>query len=346
MEMRIKKTAICTKVAEYAIDASRNMYYLPKAGDVAMFEIVELGKHKTIQLEDKRNACILPGDYILAAFGTRYATAQFEGYLPENIREDFHILGAGGTIGVIKSMHTSLEDIGPTVVKLAGYAIDELGQVINTRYYREQALAFTGHVPRRTKIILSVGSSMDSGKTTSAGFLARGLKRKGKRVAYMKLTGTVYTKDKDFVYDCGADASIDFSDLGFPSTYLCSEKELLELFETLLSKLAPHHPEYIIIEIADGLFERETCMLLNNKAFMSVVDGVILSCGDSLGAIHGVHMLQSLGIDPLGLSGTFTMSRLLIEEVQANCTVPVFTIENLANGHLNKRIRKSLAYTV
>jgi hypothetical protein len=83
-------------------------------GDVAIFQVVSIGKHSTIQSADKRNAAIYPGDWVMAAFGTRYATEQFEGYVPEKPTEEYHILGAGGTIGIIHSMHQKFVNVGPT----------------------------------------------------------------------------------------------------------------------------------------------------------------------------------------------------------------------------------------
>ena len=162
----------------------------------------------------------------MAAFGTRYATAQFEGYVPGHVNQELHILGAGGTIGVIESMHYKYEDIGPTKLRMVGLAVDRKGRVINTKkMMQREMIPFSGAAASATKVILSLGSSMDSGKTTSAAYLVHGLKSAGLKVAYIKLTGTVYTKDCDLVWDLGADAVADFSDYGFPSTYMCDQEE-------------------------------------------------------------------------------------------------------------------------
>ena len=170
---------------------------------------------------------------------------------------------------------------------------------------------------------------MDSGKSTSAAFLARGLKIAGKTVAYIKLTGTGYTKDKDLVYDCGADVTLDFTDAGFPSTYMCEKQELLDLYQTLLNQLEKNKPDYIIMEIADGLFERETEFLLHDKQFMNTVYHVMFSSGDSLGAFFGISILKEAGRTPFVVTGRFTMSPLLIREVKQRSDVPVMTIEEL-----------------
>jgi len=168
-------------------------------GDIAVFEVLTLGKHYTLQSDSKRIITIVEGDIIMAAFANRYATEQFEGYVPEKPTEILDILGAGGAVGILKSKHAAFKHIPATQIRLIGYAVDETGKVINTIHRENKVVTFNATVPNDAKVILSIGSSMDSGKTTTAAYLARGLKTTGKRVAFIKLTGTSYTKDMDLV---------------------------------------------------------------------------------------------------------------------------------------------------
>ncbi len=333
MEKRIKKSFICSPVKNYKINTVKTATYLPEAGDVAVFEVLETGKHEQMQGDKIRNVKIFPGDLIMAAFGTRYATEQFEGYLPETFMNEYHILGAGGTVGILHSMHSKFRKTGPTRLRLIGYATDKYHQVINTKKMLAHNMkSFSGAMSSLTKIILSVGSSMDSGKTTTAAYCVHGLAKKGYKTAFIKLTGTVFTKDRDLAYDMGAEMAIDFSELGFPSTYMCSQQELLDLFETLLSQVYVCSPDYVVIEIADGIYQRETEMLLRNNLFMQNIETVIFSAGDSLSAVQGVAALEKLNVKVNALSGLFTASPLLIEEVRSKVTIPIYTIEELAEG--------------
>jgi len=335
MKTTIKRTYICKDVFAQKIDNDIPNGYIPSVGDVAVFEVLRLGKHTSVQGDVKRNIRIIPGDRIMAAFGTRYATEQFEGYVPEHVNQELHILGAGGTVGVLASMHYKFKNIGPTTLRFVGLVKDQFGKIINTKDIKKnQMTTFSGAAASVTKVILSLGSSMDSGKTTTAGYLARGLKLAGSKVAYIKLTGTVYTKDSDFAYDLGADMVTDFSEFGFPSTYMCDEKELLDLYESLLLRVLPIQPDYVIMEIADGLYERETKMLLTSKLFKQTIDSVIFSAGDSLAAINGVSILNNWGLYPTILSGLLTASPLLTEEVKQNTEIPVYNIEQLSTGFI------------
>jgi hypothetical protein len=89
------------------------------------------------------------------------------------------------------------------------------------------------------------------------------------------------------------------------------------------------------MEIADGLFQRETSFLLEDKSLMNTIHNVVFSCGDSLSVMAGLQVLNQWGIQPCMVSGRFTMSPLLITEVQDRMKVPVHTIDEIMTGELN-----------
>lgn len=343
----IKKSIICKNVNNYHINGSIIQKHQPKAGDVGIFEVLELGTLSAIQDEDGRNCHIFPGDKIMATFGNRYASNQFEGYVPVGHHEVYDLMGKGGVAGIVKSMYCKLELRGPTKLRLVGYATDSQGKVINSIYHHTQPAKFNPEKPRYHKTILSIGSSMDSGKTTSAAYLCRGLKAAGYKVAFMKLTGTVFNKDRMLAFDCGADVAVDFSELGFPSTYLCSLDCILDVYQTLSANVAHVEPDYVVIEIADGILQRETEMLIDNEAFMSTIDHVLFSCGDSLSALQGVAALRSKGIEPFAMSGMINTRPLLVDEVNCKLKLPLLNLEHLASANIvNSLIRTSVSPTV
>ncbi len=330
---KIKKSLMTQYIGQYEIDRSKNDIHLPQAGDVAVFEVIKIGKHKRMQEPSGKNRNLYPGDWVLAPFGNRYATGQFEGYVPSKPQETYHILGQGGAIGILKTTHSRWLNVGPTELKLVGYAVDAGKKVINTRFYNTPYTEFTKSLHSKARIILSVGSSMDSGKTTTAGYLAKGLKNAGHTVNYLKLTGTVYSKDKDFVEDLGADRVLDFSDFGFPSTYKCHIRELLDIFASAMVELEKNNPDFTIIEIADGLYQRETEILLNHPLFMAHVDHIIFSCGDSMGVPTGVQILEATcGNRLFAVAGLFTASPLLISEVHQKINLPILNLESLQDA--------------
>jgi hypothetical protein len=326
----IKKSIITKNVEDYKINRKIRQIYMPKAGDVAVFQVLSIGKHKAIQAENGNNNYIFPGDKILATFGTRYASAQFEGYLPKKHHRKYQILGQGGVVGVLASLHAKLDDIGATEVRLVGYAVDDENKVINTIYNGVERLSFNP-IKRPYEMYLSVGASMDSGKTTTAAFLSRGFMQQKRKVAFIKLTGTVFAKDCSIVRDCGAKTAIDFSYCGYPSTFLCNTNEVLDILETLLQRVERMNPDVVVIEIADGLLQRETKALINHKPLMDIIDGVLLSCADSLAVKSGIDILTNINHEPMLISGIFTASPLMVNEVKNETDIPVFTLEDFTN---------------
>ncbi len=333
---KIKKSLMCKDIIDFEVNDVIPADYSPKPGDVIIVEVLKIGKHKRIQSEYNRNMTILPGDLLMVVFGNRYATAQFEGYVPEKVEDELDVLGAGGVIGKLKSMHDQYMLTGSTKIRPIGIVVNQEGKVINTKESKAGLLsAFSGKSVENCRVILSLGSSMDSGKSTTASYIVHGLQKAGLKPGFIKLTGTAFSKDVDLNIDLGADAAADFSTLGFPSTYMCEESELLDLYESLVRKLnVANKMDYIVVEIADGLLQRETRMIIENKAFMSTIDGVIFSAGDSLAAISGVQILASAGIQPFALCGLFTASPLLIEEVRSyrGINIPIVTLQDLTNN--------------
>lgn len=330
MKQRIKKTFAVRNVGAFAIDTSCIHTYTPKAGDVGIFNVLSPMRNSVIG-HDGIQVNVFEGDLIMAAFGARYATSQYEAAVPDQPVRFCHLVGRGGVAGLVESMNTTFKLL-PMELELVGYATHDFGAVINVIDWKGLSF-FNPNLTRKNKIILSIGSSMDSGKTTTAANLCCGLAKQGFSTAYIKLTGTAFPKDARFVFDRGAGFVCDFTLFGFPSTCSLSLSNLLDLYQSLVDYVCRQNdPEYIVIEIADGILQKETEMLLRDDSFMDTVHAVVFSCGDSLSAYSGVSLLNSWGIRPLALSGLFTSSELLIREVEAGTDIPVLRAADLISG--------------
>ncbi|MBK9686683.1 MAG: hypothetical protein IPO65_02570 [Saprospiraceae bacterium] len=136
----VKKSFVCRNVNDYHINTLLAQHHLPSAGDVAIFEVLNLGKHIRIQTDTEKNRSIFQGDFIMMAFGSRYATSQLHGLLPSETKEVYHILGQGGVCGIIENMNQQYEAVGPTELRLIGYAVNKNNEVINTIASKSQWL--------------------------------------------------------------------------------------------------------------------------------------------------------------------------------------------------------------
>ena len=332
MNSRIKGSYTCSSVpAQHQYDSSEILLRTPRTGDVGVFRVKDCAG-KYLKDTNGNSQYMWDGDLIMATFGPRYATSQYEAHLPTTPTTDVALVGRGGVVAEVHSQN-SCHGGSAIPLELVAYVTDQRGRVINTRrqYQLPDYRASTG----RAKIILSVGSAMDSGKTTTAAYACAGLERAGYKTAFIKLTGTAFPKDPQFVYDRGSSYVTDFSRAGFPSTFKTPLSDLLRLYQHLVDAcIEAVDPDFIIVELADGILQEETGGLLRNQDFMGTVSGTMLSCGDSLGTLSGLRVLRDWGIEPCVLSGLFSASELLINEVIEKCQVPVVTLEGFLAGKM------------
>jgi hypothetical protein len=303
----------------------------PQAGDIALVRIERIGRNASLELPNGRRCSLHEGDLLAVAFGNRYATMQFEAYARRD-EDRCDLLSMGGICGLVESKHAKAAD--PSKLRLIGFMGDAEERILRLRQFAlaPRSSAYQPH------IIVVCGTSMDAGKTHTALSLIMGLRQQGSRVAAIKLTGTATGKDTWNMLDAGACVALDFVDGGFPSTYLCSGDELVALHQLLIAHAALQKPEYVVIEIADGLLQKETAALLQNRRFTRTVDAWVFAAGDPLGAAGGVRVLREWGIEPLAISGVVSMSALGARETQLATEIPCLTAQSLQCGELNPQL--------
>jgi len=174
-------------------------------------------------------------------------------------------------------------------------------------------------------IVVIVGSGMNSGKTTTCRKLIKAFSEKESRIAACKLTGSVSNRDKDEMFSASPAYTIDFSDYGFPSTYKCELNELLELFKTMISDIEKMNPRLIIMEIADGILQRETKMILNSPVFKRWVKNILVTADTAPSALYTTEYLKKKGYNVIAVSGTMTSSPLYMKEFEQNSPIPIIS---------------------
>ena len=290
--------------------------HVPAPGDLAVVQVEEMGYHERITTQDNLRLRIYPGDRIVGVFGNRYATDAYEGEVDG--LDDLSLLTAGGMIGTVRSRHRSVKR--PTRVKFLGYVAHADGEVVNLK-----TAAFQKAKPTQSprNLIAVVGTGMNAGKTTSCVKLIKALSQQGLRVAACKLTGSVSNRDQDEMRSASASQVLDFSDFGFPSTYLCGKDELLDLYGTMMAGLEPADADVTVMEIADGILQRETAMLLEDDGLRQQLSGVVLAADNALSARYAVSRLESLGHRVLAVTGVLTSSPLCMREFAEIAATPV-----------------------
>ena len=299
----------------------------PEPGDLVLARVDAIGHHNCLHLVNGRRRHLFVGDDIVVAYGNRYASNQFEALVPETLGP-CHLVAGGGMASRAVSWHVSISR-GPTQITPIGLLGDADGARINLRAFALDPVA----APRdyRPTPIAVVGTSMDSGKTQTAVHLVRGLIAGGLRVGYAKVTGTGAGGDFWWLKDAGADPVLDFTDVGMASTYMASPEEIEDALVSLVNHIASHGVDAMVIEIADGVLQRETAALLSGSTFSRVVGGVVLAAQDSMGAVAGVRWLRERPTPVLALSGVLTAAPLQIVEARDATGLAIYDREGLAS---------------
>lgn len=302
----------------------------PRSGDVVVARVVEIGQQTRIERTDSRKATLFPGDEIVVCYANRYAPAQYEAVVPDSLGV-CDLVAAGGVVATALSRHADKDE--PTVVDVLGFATDANGDRINLDNHRAVTCAATEPettmMVERPFTIVVAGTSMDSGKTTAAAGIVKGLVAGGLSVGVAKATGTGAGNDLWLMNDAGALPCLDFTAVGMASTYLMGHDRIVESYVSLHEHLVVSGVDVAVIEIADGLFLSETADLLASPELQARCDGVVFAAGDAAGACNGVERLRSLGLDVLAVSGLLTASPLAIREARACVDVPVLALDAL-----------------
>ncbi|PLY03081.1 MAG: DUF1611 domain-containing protein [Desulfuromonas sp.] len=309
---------------------------VPQAGDLVLARVDSLGQHRRLELTTSRRAEMFEGDEIVVAFGNRYAPDQFEGIVPDKF-EPCRLVAAGGVAARVLNWHTRMKRA--TKITPIGLLTDKKGNRINLRNFR---MPQTEGAAERPFVLAVAGTSMNSGKTTACSNLVKGMVRRNLRVAAAKITGTGAGADYRILVDAGADPVYDFVDAGYVSTYRITDEALLDVVKTLCGHLEESGVDIIILEIADGLLQRETARIFNMAEFTSRLDGIIFAANDALGAQSGISRLSSLGLPLIGCTGVLTSSPLATRETEAATGLPVYQTNNLRRAHVAAMVYNTL----
>lgn len=306
-----------------------------RPGALLLARVVTIGKHRDLEDRHGRRMALFPGDVFVAVLGNRYATDQFEA-IARCSGTTGHIVGIGGVCGEVVSMNNRM--LEPTVIEWLGRLAGPDGEPLDLQRYRVPDAPRGRH--RRPTTILSLGASMNAGKTTTAVQMVRSLTVAGHRVAAAKITGTACRKDPNYLADTGAVAVLDFTDAGWPSTAGCSREELLAIAARLRNAVEEHRPDFVVLEIADGIVQRETAILLEDAGFRASVDAVTFAAADALACESGVKRLAGLGYHVLATAGIVANGRLGIAEAERASGIRCLDGPSILSGALVPDLRR------
>lgn len=318
------------------VDLSQQLRILsdvaPQAGDLILARVTALGQHQRLESPHGRRAQLYEGDEIIVAYGARYAPDQFEAVVPPDLGP-CDLVAGGGVAGRVLSSHARMRRA--TRIEPIGLLADIDGQRINLARF---ALPAHSMPKRRQRVIVVAGTSMNAGKTTAAAGLIHGLARAGLKVASAKVTGTGSGGDLWTMVDAGSSQAIDFTDMGHASTAGLAAEQVERVALSLIGHVAAGDPDAIVVEVADGLLQRETAALLRSGAFRDAIDGVLFAAGDALGAVAGRDWLMRERLPVIGISGLLSASPLASREAAAALDCDVLSLDQLRDPALAPKL--------
>lgn len=218
-------------------------------GDYVVVEVVTRSADRRLELTSGRAIELAEGDLVVGALGVRHATLEATG--------DWRVTGPDGRMeiltggGLLGRMTSASLVLGPfTRVQYRGHALRD-GDAVTMESFVEAPVDGT---PFEVPTVLIVGTSMSAGKTTAARIVIRRLKAMGQRVLGVKVTGAGRYRDALTMSDAGADAILDFVDVGLPST-VCPESLFRARLEVLLTKMGRVRADVAVIEVGASPLE-------------------------------------------------------------------------------------------
>ncbi len=270
-----------------------------RPGDVVVAEILTANPaYPHLEQPDGSFATLNVGDRIVGALGSRSALRGFVGTAPESLVEDdtLALLNMGGVIGRYVDSTAALGE--PASVRYVGTIVDDDG----TMNLNRAALPVSHHVASTRPIILTIGSCMNVGKTTTIAKLIESGTRAGYRIGAAKLAGVAALRDLGEFERAGAVDVKSFLDCGLPSTV--DAADLAPVFKAVVNAL---DGDLVIVELGDGIVGHyHVGTVLADADIMSHVSAVVLCAGDMMAAYGAKHYLDACGVQITAFSGCAT----------------------------------------
>lgn len=250
--------------------------------------------YNTLEDVHGRFVTLHPGDVIAGALGDRDALYGYSGCVPEsvNVGDQLFLLNLGGVIGAGAQAAPGIGE--PFRLEILGAVLEfpHLDHRVGVPACVQRAALAPAAMPKDLPpILVLLGTSMDSGKTTAAAVMITEFVRSGLRVAAGKLTGVSLRRDILAMEDCGAAPVALFTDFGVVTT---TEHNAVPATHSLIAHLAEDDPQLIVLEMGDGLLGTYGVhALLDDPALRAALSGIVLCAQDPVGAWGAAELLRT-----------------------------------------------------
>ncbi len=277
---------------------------------------------------------LVRGDLLVGALGRRAATLEGVGdWRATGPELELEALTSAGLLG--KS--TSISPMFPNLMHMhyLGHVLRD-GRKVAMKDFVIPAAPRALDIP----VVLLIGTSMSSGKTTAGRVIIRALKYMGLNVAAAKLTGSARYRDILQFRDAGASYVVDFVDAGLPST-VCAEATYREAFDLMVSKVAAHNADVLVAESGASPLEpyngATVVRELADKTRFTVL------CASDPHAVLGVQTAFGPGLKASIVSGPAANTSAAADLVTQLCGLDSINLLDRANyPELTRRLTRAL----
>ena len=305
-KIQIDKIASVTKNLELNHEEKITDELSCEMGTVLAAQVLEdKSIYNELELPTGRMSKIKKGDIIAVALGNRMALQGFVGHLPKSlaVNDIIHLLNFGGVAGVCTS--ANVQEVGePLRIRILG-GITRKGKLLNIG----QAALYKPleTMKNDTPLIITTGTSMDSGKTTVAVEITKTLTRMGMKLAGAKLTGVGAQRDVFKMQDYGVYEAVSFTDCGITSTANMPDEQMVAVAKGAIEHLSKSDPDAIMIEFGDGLMGKYGVnAILQDPQIQKNVRFHIGCARDPVGAIGLAKGCAEIGLPIDMMSGPVT----------------------------------------
>ena len=304
-------------------------------GTVLAVQVLEdKSVYNELELPSGRMSKIKKGDILAVALGNRMALQGFVGHLPKSLKVDdvIHLLNFGGVAGVCTS--ANVQEVGePLRVRVLG-GITRKGKLLNIK----QAALFkpVTDLKSTTPLIITTGTSMDSGKTTVAIEIVKTLTRMGMKLAGTKLTGVGAMRDIFKMADYGIYDSASFVDCGITSTANMDDAQMVAVAKGAIEHLSKSNPDAIMVEFGDGMMGKYGVnAILQDPQIQANVRFHIGCARDPVGAIGLARECERIGLPLDVVSGPVTDNQVGKDILKEQLNLLTYNAFNPSNKWLD-----------
>lgn len=295
--------------------------------------------YNELELPCGRMSKLKKGDIIAVALGQRMALMGFVGLLPKTLKVDdvIHLLNFGGVAGECTSANT--KEVGnPLRIRvLGGIAKNNTLLNIGDAKLFKPAKSLKSKIP----LIITTGTSMDSGKTTVAVEMIKTLSRMGMQLAGAKLTGVGAQRDLYKMRDYGVSHAVSFVDAGMTSTANMASQDIVEIAKGAINYLSKEKPDAIMIEFGDGLMGKYGVSdILEDSEIQKNVRLHVGCARDPVGALGLYNECAKKGLPLDIISGPVTDNQVGQDIIKEQTQCKVFNAFNPNNAWLDLIIKR------